>query len=158
MNFPVGYSALVFAMATITLVITSAGIMYSRNEARPSITRHVVDVKTAVSKQDPSSVNVVQYYHQSKIPKFAEKHQRELRAAKKDRKTECGSIISVSAIDCQLCVLLVEALSDLVSKGATQDDIVKFSTKICIELEIEDERVCPAVVDEFKVRKFHSII
>jgi hypothetical protein len=149
MNFPFGYSVLTVALATMAIFLTSAGIMYTRTQGSRSVTRHVIDVNTAV--REHSIVNVAETNRQSEISKFAKKHQHELKAATKDRKRECGSIISVSAIDCDICVLIVKGLSDLVAKGSTQEDIVKFSTEACIELEIEDARVCPAVVQQFKV-------
>jgi hypothetical protein len=39
----------------------------------------------------------------------------------------------------------------MVNKGSTQDDVVKFSTEACITLKIEDEKVCRAFLEEFKV-------
>ncbi|XP_060565610.1 sphingomyelin phosphodiesterase-like [Ruditapes philippinarum] len=156
MKFPFGYSVLTVALATMAIFLTSAGIMYTRTQGSRSVTSHVIDVNTIV--REHSSVDVVETSHQSEISKFAKKHQHELKAARKDRKRECGSIISVSAIDCDICVLIVEGLSDLVAKGSTQEDIVKFSTEACIELEIEDARVCPAVVQQFKNELFGVVL
>ena len=43
------------------------------------------------------------------------------------------------------------ALQDLFLKNATEDEVVAIATAYCIDMKIEDELVCTAVVLEFKV-------
>ena len=43
------------------------------------------------------------------------------------------------------------ALQDLFMKNATEDEVVAIATAYCIDMKIEDELVCTAVVLEFKV-------
>jgi hypothetical protein len=125
------------------LAVLTLGTILLRIQASPSITRQVIDVNIATNHD--ASINALE-----DIANFAMKHQHALYAARKDRKMECGSIKSVSPIDCDICEYLVEELSDLVAKGSTQEDIVKVSTEACIGFKIEDDRVCRAVVQEFK--------
>ncbi|XP_045170624.2 sphingomyelin phosphodiesterase-like [Mercenaria mercenaria] len=156
MNFTFTQSVMAVSLATILTVLASAGFLYTRSEASPSVSRQVIDINTKVKEQRVD--DVTEFYRQTELASFARKHQNELRAARKDRKRECGSIVSVSAIDCDICVLFVNELSSLVDKGKTQEDVVEFSTKACIDLKIEDERVCQAVVQEFKAELFGVVL
>lgn len=91
------------------------------------------------------------FYETSEVAKFAAEHEQEILDARAHRKRECGTLVGVSAVDCKLCALFVSGTRDLIEKGSTQADIVTFATITCTELKIEDDRVCKAVVQEFKV-------
>lgn len=142
-------TVMVASIATFFAVFTAAGLLYTKTDSSPSVTRHVVETGTKV--KDRTSDRVVEIYRQSELANFAQKYPEELTLAKTDRKRECGTLISISKIDCEICVLFVKGLRTLVQKGSTQDDVVEFTTKACIDLKIEDARICPAIVQEFKV-------
>jgi len=54
-------------------------------------------------------------------------------------------------LDCDVCVLLVDAIQFLARENFTEDTIVSVLTKLCIELKIQDKLVCRGIVPEFKV-------
>lgn len=66
-------------------------------------------------------------------------------------KTECGILADLSFIGCEVCTLAVDGLQDLVKKQSSQEDIVEFMTFICQKFKIEDDRVCGAIIQEYKV-------
>jgi hypothetical protein len=68
-------------------------------------------------------------------------------------KTECGIPADLSFIGCEVCKLAVDGLQDLVKKQSSQEDIVEFMTFICQKFKIEDDRVCDAIIQEYKVFK-----
>lgn len=142
-------TVMVASIATFLAVFTAAGLLYTKTESSPSVTRHVAEIGTKV--KDRTSDPVEEIYRQSGLANFAQKYPEELTVARKDRKRECGTLISVSKIDCEICDLLVTGLRSLAQRGSTQDDVVHFATKACIDLKIEDARICPAIVQEFKV-------
>ena len=53
-------------------------------------------------------------------------------------------------ISCSLCKILAGFLHYYINLETTDDEIVKILTKVCIDLKIEDKRVCVAVIREFK--------
>ncbi|XP_062576027.1 sphingomyelin phosphodiesterase-like [Saccostrea cucullata] len=65
-------------------------------------------------------------------------------------KTECGILTDLSFIGCEVCTLVVDGLKDLVEKQSSQEDIVEFMTFVCKKFKIEDDRVCEAIVKEYK--------
>lgn len=153
MNVAFAQTVMAASLATMLTVFAAVGVLYSKTEASPSATRRATNTDTKLTSHDALGL-----YQQSELANFALKHQDELRLAQKDRKRECGSIVSVSKIDCKLCVGVVHLLRDLVIKGSTQEDIVKVATKACIDLKIEDARVCPAIVEEFKAELFGVLL
>ena len=54
------------------------------------------------------------------------------------------------SISCEVCKLLVFTVQDLIKTNASQEDIVKISTAICIDFKIEDKRVCDGITKEFR--------
>lgn len=92
----------------------------------------------------------------SGLEAFAQKHRGVLQDLRSYRSRECGTISSVSPLDCEACDLFVTAAKTLVQSGGTQEDIVALARKTCIELKVEDERVCNAIVLQFKV-KYRSL-
>ena len=54
-------------------------------------------------------------------------------------------------VDCVLCGLVVDETRRLFSDGHSQQEVVKFITKICIESKLQDEDVCSTMVQTFKV-------
>ncbi|WAR02222.1 ASM-like protein, partial [Mya arenaria] len=75
----------------------------------------------------------------SDLKVFASQHQSDLIDAKKYRHRECGSIISVSALDCDLCYRFVEGARALVEKGFTQEVVDElFGTLIGVTLESKE--------------------
>lgn len=129
--------------ATVVVLVLAAVSIYPKTEASPSATRYVVEER--IGETEDKYAAILQ-----DIATYADKYEHELYAARKHRKMECGSIVRVSALDCELCSYLVEQLSDLVAKGSTQEDVEKVATEACIGFKIEDDRVCRAVVQEFK--------
>lgn len=91
------------------------------------------------------------FYYKSELYEYSKKFGRELELAKTQRKKECGTYIKFSSVDCDICILFVSGLKALVEKGSTQDDVAKFATKACKDLKIEDDRVCTAITQEYKV-------
>ena len=67
------------------------------------------------------------------------------------RQQDGGFTFSGADIECGVCKLLVMFLQTLVSEGKTQDEIAEIATKTCMELRIEDNRVCLLIIKEFKV-------
>lgn len=53
-------------------------------------------------------------------------------------------------VSCSLCKMLTGVLHYFIDNTFTEKEIVKAVTKICIDLKIEDHRVCYGVVREFK--------
>ena len=60
-------------------------------------------------------------------------------------------VATVTGLECAACKVIFTVLQDLFLKNATEDEIVAVITAFCIDLKIEDENVCTAVVLEFKV-------
>lgn len=143
-----------FGTTVLISLVAASGLLFIRAESSPYDTRQVIDINPVEKAR--TSEDGLEYYQQTYLASFAEKHRKELKLAKKDRKRECGTIVSVSKIDCKICVLFVDGIKDLVAKGSTQDDVARFSTKACIDLQIEDERVCKAIIQECKVRSVFS--
>lgn len=127
---------------------------------------HLYKQDSQVPNLDRSKSNVLKYEHfhnrdfdthgdflyaRSGLAEFADKHREALASARKERSMQCGTIASISHLDCEACSLFVTTAKVLVEQGGTQDDIVSLARKTCIDLQIEDERVCDAVVIEFKV-------
>ena len=52
---------------------------------------------------------------------------------------------------CDICKFAIEGILLIISRGGTQDDVVKFVTTLCTDLKIQDERVCHYVTREYKV-------
>ncbi|KAH3885331.1 sphingomyelin phosphodiesterase-like [Dreissena polymorpha] len=98
------------------------------------------------------------FYETSDVAKFAAEHEQDILDARAHRKRECGTLVGVSAVDCEVCALFVSGARGLIEKGSTQADIVQFATFTCIKLKIEDDRVCKAVVQEFKDELFGTLI
>ena len=91
-------------------------------------------------------------YYKSEIYKYLRSKTRgELELAGAQRKKECGTFLKYSAIDCDICILFVNGLRALVDQGSTQEDVAVFATKVCKDLKIEDDRVCDAITQEYKV-------
>ena len=59
--------------------------------------------------------------------------------------------VAVTDWECSTCKIVATVLQDLFLKNATEDEVVAIITAYCIDLKIEDELVCTAVVLEFKV-------
>ena len=53
-------------------------------------------------------------------------------------------------VSCSLCKMLTGVLHYFIDNEFTEEEVVKGITKICIDLKIEDQRVCYGVVREFK--------
>ena len=53
-------------------------------------------------------------------------------------------------LTCTVCKVGTAILQSFLEQGSTEGEIVKLLTKICINLKIEDTRVCTAVILEFK--------
>ncbi|XP_065062750.1 sphingomyelin phosphodiesterase-like [Rhopilema esculentum] len=53
-------------------------------------------------------------------------------------------------LTCTICKIGTGILQSFLEQGSTEGEIVKLLTKICINLKIEDTRVCTAVILEFK--------
>ena len=65
---------------------------------------------------------------------------------------ECGVITNLkTVIGCDLCKTFVTGLKYLIELEVSEDKIVEFSTYICKEFKIEDDRVCESITVEFKV-------
>ncbi|XP_060565615.1 sphingomyelin phosphodiesterase-like [Ruditapes philippinarum] len=152
MNISLSQSLATVTLATIFTLLASAGYLYSRPRNAATKTIQIDDAREEATNK------INEFQLQSKIANFVKKHERELFLARSDRKTECGTIVRVSKIDCSICVLLVEGVSYMVNKGSTQDDVVKFSTEACIDLKIEDEKVCRAFLEEFKEEIFTVVL
>lgn len=54
-------------------------------------------------------------------------------------------------IDCDACVIIVRTIQLLARQNASEDDIAKAATELCILLKIEDKSICTQAVQEFKV-------
>ena len=54
-------------------------------------------------------------------------------------------------IDCGACKVIVDTIQLLARQNASEDEIAKAVTELCILLKIEDELVCFQGVQEFKV-------
>jgi len=54
-------------------------------------------------------------------------------------------------LDCDACVVLVDAIQFLARENKSEDEIVDVATELCIKLGIEDKLVCTQAVREFKV-------
>ena len=91
------------------------------------------------------------YYSSDIYTYLRAKTTEELELAGAQRKTECGTFLKYSAIDCDICILFVNGLRALVEQGSTQEDVAVFATRVCKDLRIEDDRVCDAITQEYKV-------
>lgn len=60
----------------------------------------------------------------------------------------CGNIESIS---CDICRVFVTGLRLLISRQASEEEIISFSIEVCEKFKIEDEKVCKGVVYMFKV-------
>lgn len=148
---------LLLCLSAAALLLVTSGTSYVRQWEIQ--TKDVIDDVNSNNRKTgidaTNTIDVDTLYESSPIKALVQKHGEEaLLAARADRKRECGTLVSVSAIDCELCYSFVSFARYLVEKGSTQQEIVKFATSACIALKIEDERVCRAVVEEFKV--FHT--
>lgn len=54
-------------------------------------------------------------------------------------------------MSCIFCKRLISFVQYEISRGTTHEKIVSIATEICIELEIEDERVCVGITRMFQV-------
>lgn len=84
------------------------------------------------------------------IEHLSTKYRKELIQARKEVTTQCGSLRNVNTIYCEACELFVDGAKALLQQGATAEDLEKFALKACIDFQIEDDKVCSAVVVEFK--------
>lgn len=57
---------------------------------------------------------------------------------------------SVSSIECDLCKLVVPEIQHLFERNATEDEIAKLCTDVCIDFKIADRNVCVAVIPQFR--------
>lgn len=67
------------------------------------------------------------------------------------RETTLKSRGLTSGFTCGACKVVVNLLQELFAKDASEDEIAKIITRVCIDLKIEDENVCTLVVPTFKV-------
>ena len=67
------------------------------------------------------------------------------------RLTELKNALKEKGFGCSVCMTFANVLQDLFVRNATEEEIVKKITSLCIKFKIEDELVCTAVVIEFKV-------
>ena len=56
-------------------------------------------------------------------------------------------------LECEVCKIMVDALQHLLLSNSTEDEVVDVITKLCIDLQIQDQNVCTLVVREFKVER-----
>ncbi|XP_065178037.1 sphingomyelin phosphodiesterase-like [Sycon ciliatum] len=63
---------------------------------------------------------------------------------------ESTAVGSSQSISCDVCKVAIVAVQALVKQNATEEEIVKLSTRICIDLKIEDKRVCDGITVEFR--------
>ena len=61
-----------------------------------------------------------------------------------------GHSITDSSWLCRICKLVAALVEEYVGLKKTDDEIASLVTKICIDLKIEDKRVCTGIVQEFK--------
>ncbi|XP_070533262.1 sphingomyelin phosphodiesterase-like [Ptychodera flava] len=59
-------------------------------------------------------------------------------------------VTAPSWLTCELCKFSVTLVQTRLKENVTRDEIVKEAIKICIKLEVEDERVCELVIPEFQ--------
>ena len=144
---------LIIAASTLILLRQNQRSNLSLNEYDGSLSKHINIDKTEKHKPESKPTLGETVLYKSDIFKYRYKFRRELKLAKHERETECGTYKKYSAIDCDICVLFVEGLKALAEQGSTQQDVVDFTTAACRELKIEDDRVCAAVTREFKVLK-----
>lgn len=57
----------------------------------------------------------------------------------------------LQGLECDACLVAVEALKIYSETGRSKKEIVELATRICIVFKIEDKRVCTDIVQEFKV-------
>lgn len=136
-------------LGTFVALLTTVSYFLGPVDSVPSQTRHATDLYFAEKTDNLKYLS--KQFEESDLPNLAVKFQDKLLAARNDRKRECGSIISVSEIDCYLCEAFVVGVSALVEQGSTRDDVAKYATDACVTFKIEDDRVCKAVIQEFKV-------
>ena len=67
------------------------------------------------------------------------------------RLTKLKNVLTDKGLECSACKTIANILQELFVKNATEEEIVKIITFLCIQFKIEDELVCTAVVIEFKV-------
>jgi len=148
-----------FLSIALILVTTSVHNFYTTPlDKQTSVDTHV---DSTVLKYEPFNNRDIytheKYYAGSNLAAFASQHRERLRSAKHDRGMQCGTIVKVSALDCAACSLFVTAAKTLVERGGTQSDVISLAKTACVDLQIEDERVCDAIVVEFKVSTKLSI-
>jgi len=59
-------------------------------------------------------------------------------------------------IECDACVLVVDAIQSLARENKTEEEILKTATFLCEKLKIQDKLVCTGIVPEFRVRGLKS--
>ena len=151
------YARIVSSIFSIFLLISATTLVLIHQSERSDANCQLDDgtVKKVGVKTTANGVSnrklVETVYKNNGLHNYHRKFSRQLELAKNERKKECGTFIKFSAIDCDVCILFVTGLNLLIEKGSTQEDVVEFTTKACIDLKIEDERVCKAITREFKV-------
>lgn len=151
------YVKIILASCLAVILLLGAFSIHSSKETDSSETvnnnQEIVDKTALVFKpfHRHGTDWVAQYYRMSGLAAFAANHRGELRDLRQARSMMCGTISSISHLDCEACSLFITTAKHLIESGATQDDVISFAKKTCIDLEIEDQRVCDAIVMEFKV-------
>ena len=56
------------------------------------------------------------------------------------------------SVPCEICKLMVGIIQDAFLVNATEEAIVAELTNVCIDLQIEDQRVCTSIIPLFKVK------
>ena len=57
-----------------------------------------------------------------------------------------------ASFNCELCKLTSGVLELVLEANSTEEEIMKVITDYCVFAKIEDERVCSAAIEEFRVR------
>ena len=159
------YARFISAIISIFLILSaSTVVLIHKNKCSNGYHRMIdngllkqIGSKTTVNDVTSPKLGEI-VYRNSDLYKYNRKFRRELELAKTERKKECGTFVKFSAIDCDICILFVTGLNVLIEKGSTQEDVVEFTTKVCIDLKIEDERVCESITREFKVGVHISMV
>ena len=152
--FAIFSAVLIFAATTITLLRPDEQSTVVKTEIDVLLVKSMnakVTVKDEIEQKPKLGESV---YKDSDLHKYSKKFSREIELAKGQRKKTCGIYVKYSAIDCDVCILFVHGLKILAEKGSTQEDVADFSKHVCIDLKIEDERVCAAITQEFKVKLY----
>lgn len=56
-----------------------------------------------------------------------------------------------SSILCDLCKLVVPEIKSIFESNASEDEVAKLLTDVCIDFKIEDRNVCSSIVPEFRI-------